>query len=152
MEKKKTARNLALKPFSDGCTWSEWQESNLRPLEPHSSALPICATPGNTRPHRRYERHYSTVTKQNQELISAQDDNPVGVQHVSDNGINKRMNMSKDTAYRWNEPGWQKVPQKPVVHILLNGKRWNLRSTGPGSSPAYRDKIEGGGAWFIPKT
>ena len=27
--------------------WSEWQESNLRPLEPHSSALPNCATPGN---------------------------------------------------------------------------------------------------------
>ena len=25
--------------------WSEWQESNLRPLEPHSSALPNCATP-----------------------------------------------------------------------------------------------------------
>ena len=27
--------------------WSEWRESNSRPLEPHSSALPSCATPGN---------------------------------------------------------------------------------------------------------
>ena len=26
--------------------WSEWRESNSRPLEPHSSALPNCATPG----------------------------------------------------------------------------------------------------------
>ena len=26
--------------------WSEWLESNQRPLEPHSSALPNCATPG----------------------------------------------------------------------------------------------------------
>ena len=29
--------------------WSEWRESNSRPLEPHSSALPNCATPGRTR-------------------------------------------------------------------------------------------------------
>ena len=28
--------------------WSEWRESNSRPLEPHSSALPNCATPGRT--------------------------------------------------------------------------------------------------------
>ena len=27
--------------------WSEWRESNSRPLEPHSSALPNCATPGH---------------------------------------------------------------------------------------------------------
>ena len=29
-----------------GIIWSEWRESNSRPLEPHSSALPNCATPG----------------------------------------------------------------------------------------------------------
>ena len=28
--------------------WSEWRESNSRPLEPHSSALPNCATPGQS--------------------------------------------------------------------------------------------------------
>ena len=30
----------------DSHLWSEWRESNSRPLEPHSSALPNCATPG----------------------------------------------------------------------------------------------------------
>ena len=25
--------------------WSEWRDSNSRPLEPHSSTLPSCATP-----------------------------------------------------------------------------------------------------------
>ena len=30
--------------------WSEWRESNSRPLEPHSSALPNWATPG----YRKY--------------------------------------------------------------------------------------------------
>ena len=30
--------------------WSEWRESNSRPLEPHSSALPNCATPGHSGP------------------------------------------------------------------------------------------------------
>ena len=34
-------------PFGWGL-WSEWRESNSRPLEPHSSALPNCATPGRT--------------------------------------------------------------------------------------------------------
>ena len=33
---------------SDSHLWSEWRESNSRPLEPHSSALPNCATPGRT--------------------------------------------------------------------------------------------------------
>ena len=32
--------------FSADGFWSEWRESNSRPLEPHSSALPNCATPG----------------------------------------------------------------------------------------------------------
>ena len=36
------------RPFSRGI-WSEWRESNSRPLEPHSSALPNCATPGHCR-------------------------------------------------------------------------------------------------------
>ena len=36
--KKSTGRNLSI-------FWSGWQELNLRPLEPHSSALPSCATP-----------------------------------------------------------------------------------------------------------
>ena len=31
----------------DSHLWSEWRESNSRPLEPHSSALPNCATPGH---------------------------------------------------------------------------------------------------------
>ena len=33
-------------PISSPAIWSEWRESNSRPLEPHSSALPNCATPG----------------------------------------------------------------------------------------------------------
>ena len=36
---------LSRQPYS---FWSEWRESNSRPLEPHSSALPNCATPGRT--------------------------------------------------------------------------------------------------------
>ncbi len=32
---------------ADPAFWSEWRESNSRPLEPHSSALPNCATPGH---------------------------------------------------------------------------------------------------------
>ena len=37
----KKAIDLSINGF-----WSEWRESNSRPLEPHSSALPNCATPG----------------------------------------------------------------------------------------------------------
>ena len=37
----KKAIDLSINGF-----WSEWRESNSRPLEPHSSALPHCATPG----------------------------------------------------------------------------------------------------------
>ena len=33
-------------PIFSPAIWSEWRESNSRPLEPHSSALPNCATPG----------------------------------------------------------------------------------------------------------
>ena len=40
--KKKYKREATLRDFP---LWSERQESNLRPLEPHSSALPNCATP-----------------------------------------------------------------------------------------------------------
>ena len=43
-------------------TWSEWQESNLRPLEPHSSALPNCATPG-------YVKIISLIDFKNQYVI-----------------------------------------------------------------------------------
>ena len=31
--------------FSSLFSWSEWEESNFRPHEPHSCALPNCATP-----------------------------------------------------------------------------------------------------------
>ena len=30
------------------CFWSGWEDSNFRPLEPHSSTLPNCATPRKT--------------------------------------------------------------------------------------------------------
>ena len=33
--------------------WSGWEDSNLRPLEPHSSTLPSCATPR--------QKHYLTT-------------------------------------------------------------------------------------------
>ena len=49
VKKQKTRQN----PFGfdapadlDSHLWSEWRESNSRPLEPYSSALPNCATPG----------------------------------------------------------------------------------------------------------
>ena len=48
---KKTAEffwNPAVFPAATALVWSEWRESNSRPLEPHSSALPNCATPGRT--------------------------------------------------------------------------------------------------------
>ena len=32
-------------PLQDTLHWSEWRDSNSRPLEPHSSTLPSCATP-----------------------------------------------------------------------------------------------------------
>ena len=46
MKKAPTKRSVL---FADAgpAFWSEWRESNSRPLEPHSSALPNCATPGH---------------------------------------------------------------------------------------------------------
>ena len=43
-----TARRFSLKKTKSYnlVFWSEWRESNSRPLEPHSSALPNWATPG----------------------------------------------------------------------------------------------------------
>ena len=41
--KEKTERAQALSVF-----WSECRDSNSRPLEPHSSAIPNFATPGNS--------------------------------------------------------------------------------------------------------
>ena len=40
----KTKKTAAQK--SNCLLWSEWQDLNLRPLDPQSSALPSCATPG----------------------------------------------------------------------------------------------------------
>ncbi len=37
---KKTSQTNLQKKVRLGCVWSEWRESNSRPLEPHSSALP----------------------------------------------------------------------------------------------------------------
>ena len=46
-KRRHTAKRQENSPgFSAGGVWSEWRESNSRPLEPHSSALPNCATPG----------------------------------------------------------------------------------------------------------
>ena len=48
--KKKTPNLCRFDVFCADCSasvWSEWRESNSRPLEPHSSALPNCATPGH---------------------------------------------------------------------------------------------------------
>ena len=44
----RTDKRKIPQPFGWGI-WSEWRESNSRPLEPHSSALPNCATPGHCR-------------------------------------------------------------------------------------------------------
>ena len=40
--------------------WSGWEDSNLRPLEPHSSTLPNCATPSRGRLSSTNEWHYTT--------------------------------------------------------------------------------------------
>ncbi len=44
---KKTFWKICLVTYSKGFlqNWSEWEDLNFRPLEPHSSALPNCATP-----------------------------------------------------------------------------------------------------------
>ena len=64
-EKKKKPRSsqkwlnyAVFRLFYQHFVWSEWRESNSRPLEPHSSALPNCATPGHCRPFRRQKLLY----------------------------------------------------------------------------------------------
>ena len=57
--------------------WSEWRESNSRPLEPHSSALPNCATPGRTGLSRislfiiaDYRRNVNTFFEKNSKKVN----------------------------------------------------------------------------------
>ena len=41
----KNVHRRIIKSYDGHSAWSEWRDSNSRPLEPHSSTLPSCATP-----------------------------------------------------------------------------------------------------------
>ena len=56
---KKPFKQRAFQCLKGFLLWSEWRESNSRPLEPHSSTLPNCATP-------RLLNHSITAIIQNQ--------------------------------------------------------------------------------------
>jgi hypothetical protein len=44
--------------------WSGWQDSNLRPLDPQSSALPDCATPRHGGPKLPNELTFCALLRQ----------------------------------------------------------------------------------------
>ena len=58
----RTKQKSLILPVKSRTIWSEWRDSNSRPLEPHSSTLPSCATPR------------LTITRQAESIISHHQD------------------------------------------------------------------------------